>query len=276
MINDIITAIPIILIMFGFSFFIFKNAIKRINDSAKRYFLEKLQEYNYLIDEQEEKLEQIKKEVNEQRKKIANSGELEEEENSIFSSEIENKLEEMRRYKAKQQQKQTEEIIYDIPTPQYREEPFFDNYKKIKKNFNVDNEKVIKEFLESNKGKTEERKYQTIKKFRNQFSDKTIYECLTLENEEQYTLVKEVIDKKVSELIEFDKKFNNPKRFTVTELINILEEKMKEYNPNIYVYVGQDNLNYDYISKRIKTKFYKNMSEGVIIYYKGKIYDYSI
>ena len=118
MINDIITAIPIILIMFGFSFFIFKNAIKRINDSAKRYFLEKLQEYNYLIDEQEEKLEQIKKEVNEQRKKIANSGELEEEETSIFSSEIENKLEEMRRYKAKQQQKQTEEIIYDIPTPQ--------------------------------------------------------------------------------------------------------------------------------------------------------------
>ena len=38
----------------------------------------------------------------------------------------------------------------------------------------------------------------------------------------------------------------------------------------------REDVNYDDLDERIKTKFYKNMSEGIIIYYKGKIYDYSI
>ena len=47
--------------MFSFSFFVFKSSIKRINDKTKKYFLEKLQQYTYLIDEKEEKLAVAKK-----------------------------------------------------------------------------------------------------------------------------------------------------------------------------------------------------------------------
>ena len=54
MIGSIIIAILALIITFIFTVFIFKNVIKRINDSAKRYFIEKLQAYNYLIDEKEE------------------------------------------------------------------------------------------------------------------------------------------------------------------------------------------------------------------------------
>ena len=51
---------------------------------------------------------------------------------------------------------------------------------------------------------------------------------------------------------------------------------MKKTDPTIYVYVGQEDLNYNYLGKNVKTRFYKNMSEGVIIHFKGKMYDYSI
>lgn len=276
MVSTVVTAILVIIIMFGFSFFVFKNVIKRINDSAKRYFLEKLQEYNYLIDEKEEKLENLINQINSQERKIKNEQIEDDELGTIFTSEIEKRLEEMKKFKAKMKNKKTSEIIYDIPTPQYREESFFDTYKKLKKDFKVDNEKIIREFLEAHNDENDKENYQVLKEFRKQFTDKTIYECLTLRSEEQFMIVKEVIDEKVSDLIEFNKKFNNKNQFTVTKLIYELEEKIKEYNPNIYVYVGEEDLNYNQINERIRTRSYKNMSEGIIIYYKGKIYDYSI
>ena len=60
MLEVILPAIVMIAIMIGFYFFIFKNVIKRINNSAKKYFIEKLQEYNYLIEEKEEELQKLR------------------------------------------------------------------------------------------------------------------------------------------------------------------------------------------------------------------------
>ena len=54
MIELILPTIIIVIIMNSFSLYIFKNIIKRINHKVKTYFMEKLQEYNYLIDEKEE------------------------------------------------------------------------------------------------------------------------------------------------------------------------------------------------------------------------------
>lgn len=278
MINTIITSIIVVFIMFIFTFFILKNVIKRINDSAKRYFIEKLQEYNYLIDEKEEKLNNLRSQIIKQEK---NNVKLHLEDDSveelnIFAPDIEKKLEEMKMFKERLERKKVDELIYDIPTPEYREESFFNTYKKLRKNFKIDNEKIIREFLDSHQEKQEDKKYQELKKFRKQFTDKAIYECLTLSNEEQFSLINEVLTKQVSKIINFEEKFTNPKQFVITDFINEIDEKIKEYNPNVYVYVGQEAQNYDDIDKRIKTKFYKNMSEGIIIYYKGKIYDYSI
>lgn len=278
MINTIITSIIVVFIMFIFTFFILKNVIKRINDSAKRYFIEKLQEYNYLIDEKEEKLNNLRSQIIKQEK---NNVKLHLEDDSveelnIFTPDIERKLEEMKMFKERLEIKKVNDLIYDIPTPEYREESFFNTYKELRKNFKIDNEKIIREFLDSHQEKQEDKKYQALKKFRKQFTDKAIYECLTLSNEEQFSLINEVLTKQVSKIMNFEEKFTNPKQFVITDFINEIDEKIKEYNPNLYVYVGQEAQNYDDIDKRIKTKFYKNMSEGIIIYYKGKIYDYSI
>mgnify|MGYP000545776798 FL=1 len=275
----IITNIIITAIMFSFSFFVFKSSIKRINDKTKKYFLEKLQQYTYLIDEKEEKLADLENSIKEQSKKVTGTHDGDEqEENSIFSSEIEKRLQEMKQYKTmmEKQKHSQEEVVYDIPTPQYKEENFFDTYKKLKSNFKQNNEEIIRDFISKHNETKETKKYNILRNFRKQFTDKAIYELLTITNVEQYQIVKEVMSEDVEKILNFNEKFKNPQKFVVTKLIDELDEKIKRYNPNIYVYVEQDDTNYDFIDERIKTKTYKNMSEGIIIYYKGKIYDYSI
>lgn len=282
MIELILSNLLIIAIMIGFSFFIFRNVIKKINHSAKKYFIEKLQEYNYLIEEKEEELEKLR--VLEQKHKQlqnitkeSNNNDQETEVEMIFSSEIEEKLNKMRKFKQEQEEKRQEQLIYNIPTPQYREESFFKTYKEIKKKFHVDNEKIIKEFIEKSKKQQEDEKnYRILQTFRKQFTEKVIYECLTLTSEEQYNLITEIIKEDEETLLQFHKNFKNKNKFVVTKLVNFVEDKMKKCDPTIYVYVGQEELNYNYLGKNVKTRYYKNMSEGIIIHYKGKMYDYSI
>ena len=283
MLEVILPAIVMIAIMIGFSFFIFKNVIKRINNSAKKYFIEKLQEYNYLIEEKEEELQKLReiteKQIKLQKMKEASNNRdiLDNESEPLFTTEIEEKLKKMRKFKKEAEIQKYQRMTYNIPNPQYREESFFKNYKELKKKFKVNNEEVIKEFIEKSKKHSEDaKKYKILLHFRKQFKDNVIYECLTLTSEEQYALIKDVITTEENKILQLEKNFKNISRFNVTKLISFVEDKMKQYDPTVYVYVGQEDLNYNYLGENVKTRFYKNMSEGVIIHYKGKMYDYSI
>lgn len=280
MIEVMLPTIIIVIIMISFSFYIYKNIIKRINNKVKTYFIEKLQEYNYLIDEKEEELEKLRKVIIEETKlqKLKQQHEqIEEKEvyaETIFSSEIEKKLKEMKLFKKTMREK--EQIVYDIPTPQLRENSFFNNYKELKKKFKIDNEKTIKEFIEEHKSTEEDlKKFEILVNFRKQFTDETIYKLLTLSQEDQYKIVSEVIQPEENKILQIEKNFKS-KRLNTLKLLKNVEEKMKKNDPMIYVYVGNESLNYDNLGKNVKTRYYKNMSEGVIIHYKGKMYDYSI
>ena len=85
-----------------------------------------------------------------------------------------------------------------------------------------------------------------------------------------------------SVLTKENKKFIEPiiktiKNFNVLEMLDKIKERMDKISPTIYVYVsGDSNKNYDYLSSKVKTKLFKNMSKGIIIEYKDKLYDYSI
>ena len=156
MIELIIPAIITVAIMFCFSFFIFRNAIKRINNTIKKYFIDKLQDYNYLIEEKEEKIRQLREELEEEKRKITIAKDMQEVEENRFSSDIEEKLKKMKQYSKKPtKESRNGQIVYNIPTPQYREENFFKSYKELKEKFSVNNENTIKEFINKNKDNTD-------------------------------------------------------------------------------------------------------------------------
>lgn len=187
----IIASIILVIMMLGFTVFIFGNVIKRINQSAKKWFLDKLQEYNYLVEEKEKEIEDLRNQIAEEERKLKVAKQIEEEPEDIFGKEIEAKLEKMRQYRNMPSQIPIRpEIIYDIPTPQYKESSFFKTYKQLKKKFDIDPEEVIKKFIEEHKKTNDEKEYKILSEFRKKFSDKILYECSTLEKTEQYELIR--------------------------------------------------------------------------------------
>ena len=55
----------VICLLVTFMFLILKNTVKTINTQTKLYFVDKLQEYDYLINQKEEKLNKIDKKIKE-------------------------------------------------------------------------------------------------------------------------------------------------------------------------------------------------------------------
>ena len=97
---------------------------------------------------------------------------------------------------------------------------------------------------------------------------------MTLTDEEQRKLLKTILTDREKELINLNTILE--KEFNILKLFEKIDEMILDVNPTINVYVSKYDKNYDYIDPYIRTKKYANMSEGIIIEYKGKRYDFSI
>ena len=261
MIELIVVAVVLIVIMLLFVFILFKNIIKSMNENAKKYFVNKLQDYDYILEEKQKTLEDLRSEIEE---KEEHNNILKQKEEDIFLNE------------RPMREEQDNSIKYDLNTPEFRETQFFNNYKKVKKIFTVDNEKIIKEFIEKHKNEKEEKKYNSLVKLRNKFDDDAIYQCLTLDKDSQIKIIDESLTATEKNLVKFKDMVENNDRFSIKDLIKCIDEKLEELNPTIYIYTNGLEKRYDLIDKSIVMKQYNNMSEGIIIKYRNKIYDYSI
>ena len=163
----------------------------------------------------------------------------------------------------------------ELKRAEYREENFFYNYKELQKKFDINGEKIIRDFIESHKYKGNIRIYNSLKKFRQNFTVENTYEFLSLEVDDQLEFINEMLSKREKEIIHFED-YNNIEKFDIYNFLERVDEILQENDPTIYVYVGNINYNYDYIHPKIKTEMYKNMIEGIIIKYQKNIYDYSI
>ena len=178
----IIPAVVIVLIMFIFTFFMFKNLVKRINNSTKKYFLDKLQDFDYIIAEKEKEIEILSEQIKRlnEAKQQGENGEI------VEIPETKNP---------------EEKIVYDIPTPEFREAGFFKNYKGLNKEFDVDEEKILKDFIKIHE-KDDTTEYKELSAFSKLFTQNAIYESLTLTPEEQLVLVESVLNEKNKKYVE--------------------------------------------------------------------------
>lgn len=275
MVRIVLLAVIMEVLIVIFTLYIFDNIGKRINTKLKQFFIDKLQDYNYLIEEKEKQLEELRKDINLEKARLK---ELQPSEENMFSSTIEEQLKKMKLFKeGKIRLVDEDDIVFNFNTPDFREEEFFNNYKKIKKNFKVDVEQVITNFVKEHKNTPEqETLYDTLFKLKMKFNEKSIYELLTLTGEDQYAILSEILTVDEKRLIDFENRFKNDRKFSILVFLEEINNILKENDPTIYVYLSEIKEEYGKISKRIKLFEYKNMSEGVIIHYKGKMYDYSI
>ena len=278
MTNLIIAAVILIVIMLVFIFILFKNIIKRMDENAKKYFVNKMQDYDYILEEKQAKLEEIKTEIND----------LQEANRNILKNNDDEFLMDKPRRKKNDNEEDTideddmpvrkiakEEIKYNLNVPDYRETQFFNNYKEVRKVFTINNEKIIREFIAEHKNLKEEKEYKSLEKLRKKFDEDTIYGCLTLSSQDQIKILNEALTQTEKKLVNLDVLTEN-KRFTIENLIQYIDNRMEKIDPTICIYTNVLDKKYEAIDSNIITKEYCNMSEGIIIKYRNKIYDYSI
>ena len=275
MVRIVLLAIIMETLIVVFTVYIFDNIGKRINTKLKHFFVEKLQDYNYLIDEKEKQLEEIRKQIRIEQERLK---ELEPSTENMFSTTIEEQLRKMKLFnEGRIKLVDEDDIVFNFKTPDFREEEFFNNYKKLRNNFKVDVNSILENFAKEHfNTPSQEATYETLYKLKMKFSEKSIYELLTLNGKDQYKILDEILSEEEKKAVNFEKAFKNEKNFTVLIFLDKINEIIKENDPTIYVYVSKNNADYNKINKNIKVFEYKNISEGVIIHYKGKMYDYSI
>lgn len=243
-------AILVICVLVLFMFFILKGTVRKINTQTKLYFVDKLQEYDYLINQKEEKLNLINQEIREK--------ELKNVDNSVSTK------------------KKTYEFDYQIidllNKTQYQDKNIFELNKKIDEKFNIDYVALLNKFLEK---VTDDGTYQFCINFKNKFTSDLVYKLKIMDIDEQKKCLEELLDKNEYRIYNLYLEMAG-KQASVDGFMEYLNELMDLNSPNVMVYVGSKTENYDYLSKYIKTVYSKDIYKGIRIIYRKRIYDYSL
>lgn len=243
-------AIIVIVGLVTFMFFILKGTVKQINSQTKLYFVDKLQEYDYLINQKEEKLNSINQEIKEQEAK---------------------KVDEVVTTK-----KNTYEFDYQIidllNKTQYQDKNIFELNKKIDEKFNIDYVGLLKHFLEFI---NDDGTYEFCLNLKNKFTSELVYQLKIMNIDDQTKYLKKFLNKTEYLIYSLYYKMAG-KGANIDGFMEYLTELIDLNSPNIMVYVGTRSENYDHLSKYIKTIYSKDIYKGIRIIYRKKIYDYSL
>lgn len=250
MVTIFIVAVLVVCALVFFMFFILKGTVKKINSQTKLYFVDKLQEYDYLIDQKEEKLNKINEELKEK--------ETKREETGISTN------------------KNTYEFDYQIidllNKTKYQDKNIFEINKQIDEKFQLDYIAILKKFIENIK---ENKTYEFCLELREKLTSEVIYNLKVMEIEEQRKYLEKILTENeyLIYLLYLNMGMN---KYSVDGFIEYVNELIDLNNPNVLVYVGSKTENYDYLSNYIKTVYSKDIYKGIRIIYRKKIYDYSL
>lgn len=242
----IIAIIVVLLLMTVVIFFILKNTVANINEQGRIYFTLKLQQYENeynKVNAHEERNKGLEEKQTKQVKTISiaqNSGSL----------------------------------VYVDEKLDYQVSDLLAIVKKIEKGFIIDTETVVKQFIKEKAQRDNIKKYEKLKEVKDYIMGLGVYNILTTNDEDYINNVEreiERIDHKI-----YHRYIMSSEEFEIEDFLNYLENEIGTCDPTIYVIIGEDDVNYDHIDKRVKTIYNEKVYKGVKIIYKNKLYDYSL
>ena len=242
MLSLFIATFSLIGLMVFSMFFILKKTAIRLNSQAENYFVHKLRVYEQMLKEKEE--------TNQNQNEIK-------EELEVTTATL-----------------PKENVTSDLTIPEYRNEEFLDEFKKVQETFVIDSKKIVSDFIREKTNKDLLDNYKVLKNIRKLFTEQVIYEMLTLSKKQQFELVLDSMDsKQISWMNDYMK---NKKDFDLLKFVDDLDYYIRKLDPTVIVKTGNKSDNFNNIDSNIKTVFEEKIHLGVIIIYQDKMYDYSI
>ena len=243
----IISFVVIILLVVAISL-ILKNAVKEVDNKSKSYFVDKLKEYDYLIDEKEKRLSQLEDELEKRKNGLKENNIIGGKPNYDFDS----------------------SIIDLLTETSYLDKNIFEINKRIEEKFIINYEDLIKDFLSNIKN---DDKYDFCLNLRNKFNPEEIYKIEIKLPEEREEYLKEILSKEEYMVYEI---FIASNKFNMEDFIDYLNRLIELNDPTITILVPNKSTNFDHIDNKIKTKVSENIYKGIKILYKNKVYDFSL
>ncbi|MDD6272457.1 MAG: hypothetical protein PUA90_02920 [bacterium] len=253
--SEIIIAIIVVVILLCILVILFAATSRRVNVLVRNIFVDKLQEYDFLIDNKEKKIDDLNNTIDKRKKSYFK---LEEEINELGKKKIDKE----------------EIVVTDVVLPDqadFEDGNILTGYKKIKEGFNFKAEEIINKFIKEKY--REDKNYNIYTKIRSYFDYNSVYKIMTYQSEEQKIIVNGLLTKNEKKLLN---NLLDVKKFNIIKFLDKLDNLIMKSNPEVLIYVGDENKNYNYINSNIKTIYDKEITEGFKIIYKGVVYDYSI
>ena len=244
-----IIACGIITLLVFVMFIILKKTVNVVNSQTKTYFVDKLQAYDSLIDEKEQKLNEIDELLKNKELGLKDEEKIVKKDGYDFDY----------------------NIIDLFNSTEYQNKELLKITRLIEEKFDFDHEKLVKDFLRCVKNVD---RYDFCLRLKEKFTSSVIYEVKTLLDQELDDYMKIFLDSNEYNIYLLFKDLNG--KFVIEDFVDYLDRLVDLNNPTITIYVSNKKENYDYLSKHIKTIVSDDIYSGIKIVYKDKVYDFSL
>lgn len=232
--------------MISFMFVMLKRIIKTLHEQSKSIFINKLQDYDNLIELKSKQLEDL---------------------NNPYK-----KSNKLKKEADKYCENAFSDIYYEFLIPNYKDEAMFKNYKLINEKFTVNNKNIIIDFINNKINFKSENAYNRLQRLNEKLNFDLIYKLNLLDSQKQMSYLRKKIGEDEKKYLD---KYGSDK-FNIIDFKNYIEDLLQKNDPTIYIKVGKVDENYDYLNSQIKTIYDEKICKGIKIIYKNKIYDYSL
>ena len=247
MVYTIISFVVILLLVVAMSL-ILKNTVKEVDKKSKSYFVDKLKEYDYLIDEKEKRLSELESELEKRKNGLKDNDVLGGKPSYDFDT----------------------SIIDLLTETSYLDKNILAINKKIEEKFIINYEDLIKDFLANIK---DENKYDFCIKLREKFNPDEIYNIEIMLPEEREEYFNKFLTKEEHLVYEI---FTSSNSFNMEDFVDYLNRLIELNDPTVTVLVPSKNINFDHIDGKIKTRVSDNIYKRIKILYRNKVYDFSL
>lgn len=247
----IITSCLVIAFMLLLMFLTLRKTVRKINEQSKNYFVDKLQDYDVLIDQKVDELNVIENKIAQLKKEIPNvtSQSVIPEHTAI-------------------------PVTYNIKVPQYQDRAFLANYKKIKEKFEFQPEVVIKAFLDRYVYPDHDQEYLDYQALLAILDYETLYQLAIQSEQEQLQYLMQHLSTTERHIL--DGYLKGVSHFDILAFRHFLTLRLRELDPTIYVRTGEQGADYQHLNPAIQTEYDEKIYVGIMIIYHNKLYDYSL
>ena len=226
---------------------ILKRTVRIVNEQTKSYFVNKLQGYDDLITDRENRLNEIDELI--RNREIGKEGNKKELSKGGYAFDT--------------------NVIDLFNSTQYQDKNIFELNKKIDQTFVVNYEELVKDFLSFC---DDSKDYEFCVCLRNKFDSEQIYKLKsTMDMEEELKVFLSEKEYKIYEAFKLIISEHSIENFVI-----YLDQLVDLNSPKVIILVGSKHENYDHLSEYIETKYNDRIYRGIKIVYKNRVYDFSL